>query len=90
MNTAQYSDQQMIGDILSTQKFMTSGYNTTANEASEPSVKTAFMSILEDEHEIQHDVFQEMKSRGWYQTENAPQDKVNQTKQKFSTNCQIC
>ncbi len=90
MNTNQYSDQEMMGDILSTQKFMTGGYNATANEASEPSVKTAFMSILEDEHQIQHDVFQEMKGRGWYQTETAPQDKVNQIKQKFSANCKCC
>ena len=83
MNTAKYSDQEMIGDILSTQKFLTSGYNTVANESCEPTVRSAMMSILEDEHTIGHEVFVEMQSRGWYQTESAPQDKINQTKQKF-------
>ncbi len=90
MNTNSFSDREMIGDILSTQKFITDGYNTSANEASEPSVKNALMSILEEEHVIQHDVFVEMQSRGWYQTECAPQDKIDQTKQKYCASCNTC
>lgn len=88
MNT--FSDQEMIGDVLSTQKFIASGYNTAASEASEVGVKQTLMSILEEEHSIQHDVFVEMQNRGWYQTEAAPQNKIDQTKQKFSANCQYC
>ena len=84
------TDQEMIQDLLSTQKFITGGYNTTANEASEISVKNTMMSILEDEHAIGHDVFEEMHSRGWYKTESAPQDKINQTKQTFTNNCGCC
>jgi len=80
----------MINDVLSSQKFMTSGYNNTANEASEPTVKNTMMSILKEEHQIGHDIFVEMQSRGWYQTEAAPQDKVNQTKSEFSADCQDC
>ena len=87
MNTTCFSDQNMIGDILSTQKFITGGYNANANEASDPKVKSTLMSILQDEHTIQHDVFVEMKNRGWYQTEQAPLDKIQQTKQNFSSCC---
>lgn len=90
MNTTRLSDRAMTEDLLSTQKFITGGYNTNANEASEISVKNTMMSILEDEHAIGHDVFVEMHSRGWYQTENAPQDKINQTKQTFSDCCTCC
>ena len=63
MSTALFSDQNMMNDMLSTQKFITSGYNTNANEASNPKVKHALMSILDEEHVMQHEVFEEMKNR---------------------------
>ncbi len=90
MTNSKFSDQDMINDVLSTQKFITSGYNNSANEASEPTVKNAMMSILDEEHVIQHQIFEEMQSRGWYPTEAAPMDKINQAKDKFATNCQNC
>ena len=85
-----FSDQEMTLDILSTQKSITGCYNTTANEACEPAVKNAMMSILDDEHKIQHEVFLEMQKRGWYQTEQAPENKITQAKQKFNQNCCCC
>ena len=90
MNTNQFSDRAMMDDVLSTQKFITSGYNTGANEAAAPVVKNTLMTILQEEHSIGHDVFVEMQNRGWYQTENAPQDKIDQTKQKYAANCCFC
>lgn len=91
MSTALFSDQNMMNDMLSTQKFITSGYNTNANEASNPKVKHTLMSILDEEHTMQHDVFAEMQNRGWYQTEAAPQDKVAKAKQSYScSSCSSC
>ncbi len=90
MNMNCFSDQEMTLDVLSTQKSITDGYNTTANEASEPTVKNAMMSILDDEHKIQHEVFLEMQKRGWYQTEQAPENKISQTKEKFAPHCSDC
>ena len=85
-----YSDRDMIGDVLSSQKFMTDGYNTVATEASEETVKNTLVSILKEEHNIGHDIFLNMQTRGWYQTEAAPQNKIQETKQKYSANCQSC
>ncbi len=90
MNKNCFSDEEMTLDVLSTQKSITDGYNTTANEASEPAVKNTMMSILDEEHKIQHEVFLEMQKRGWYQTEAAPQDKICQTKEKFAPSCSDC
>ena len=81
------NDREMRGDILTSQNFMTEGYNTAANEASEPSVKNTMLSILDDEHTLGHDVFLEMQKRGWYQTEPAEQNKIQQTKDKFCQGC---
>ena len=84
-----FQDQQRITDVLSTQKTATDGYNTFANEASDPIVKNTLMTILKEEHDIQHEVFTEMNKRGWYQTEAAEEMKIDQAKQKFSadTSC---
>lgn len=80
-----FCDQEILTDLLSSQKFITSGYNSFTNECATPAVKTAFMNILQEEHQIQSDVFCEMQKRGWYPTEAADQNKVNQAKQKFTS-----
>ena len=76
-----FQDQERITDVLTTQKTATDGYNTFANEASDPTVKNTLMTILKEEHDIQHEVFTEMSKRGWYQTEAAEDNKINQAKQ---------
>ncbi len=78
-----FGDQQMMDDALSSQKFITSTYNTFANECASSALKSEFMNILSEEHQIQHDIFSEMQKRGWYQTEKADQNKINQAKQKY-------
>lgn len=83
INTNQFGDKEMLGDALSAQKFVTSGYNTFANECATASLKTDFMNILNEEHQIQHELFLEMQKRGWYQVEAADQAKIQQTKQKY-------
>ena len=44
-----------------------------------------FMNLLSEEHQIQHDIFSEMQKRGWYPTQDAPAEKIAQTKMKFSS-----
>lgn len=80
-----FCDKDMMTDMLSSQKFITEGYNTYANECVTPAVKTDFMNILKEEHQIQSDVFSEMQKRGWYATEAADQNKINQAKQKYTS-----
>ena len=76
---------QCGADALSSEKFMTENYNNYANECASPSLMNEFMNLLSEEHQIQHDVFTEMQKRGWYQTQQAPADKVQQAKMKFSS-----
>lgn len=78
------SDQEMMTDLLSSEKFMTSVYNTYCCEAATATVKSTLLSILQDEHRMQEGVFGEMSGRGWYQLEKAEEQKLNSTKQKFS------
>lgn len=79
-----FGDKEMLTDLLSSQKMITSNYNSFANECATPCVRTDFVNILKEEHQIQSEVFCEMQNRGWYPTTAAEQNKVDQAKQKYS------
>lgn len=76
-------EKELMTDVLSSQKFVTDSYNTFTNECATPNVRNEFMQILQEEHQIQAEVFDAMKNRGWYQAPAADQQKVQQTKQKY-------
>ncbi len=79
-----FSDKDILTDVLSSQKFVSDGYNSFANECATPAVRTDFVNILNEEHQIQSEIFTEMQGRGWYATEAADQNKINQTNQKYT------
>ena len=80
------TEQEMMTDLLSTEKFMTSVYNTYCCEAATPAVKSALCSLLQDEHSLQNELFTEMSNRGWYQVEKAEENKISNARMKFGKN----
>ncbi len=82
---AVFSDQDVMTDVLTSEKHLTESYNTFACECATPTLKNEMVSLLEDSHQIQHQIFMEMQQRGWYQVEAADQKKVTQAKQKAKT-----
>jgi len=85
MNNQIMGDKELIDDSISSQKLIETNYNIYANECVNPSLRTDFLNILKEEHDIQADLFTEMQKRGWYQTKAADQNEVQQAKQKYST-----
>lgn len=81
--SAPMQEKEVFDDVLASQKFITDTYNTFTNECATPGIRDEFLNILTEEHQIQADVFDEMKKRGWYTTPAAQQQKVEQAKQKF-------
>ncbi|SEW45424.1 spore coat protein [[Clostridium] fimetarium] len=79
-----YTDKEVLGDALATEKASTNLYNTFANECVHPEVRSTMLHMLEEEHSIQDDVFKLMHEKGFYPTPEADDNKVNQTIQKFS------
>ena len=80
-----FDDCARMTDLLNCEKHMTSVYNSFLCETETSSVRGCLSGILRDEHHMQETLFEEMKTRGWYTTENAEQNKINQAKQKFSS-----
>ncbi|MVB10643.1 Coat F domain protein [Caprobacter fermentans] len=78
-------ERELMDDALASQKYMTDTYNTYTNECVTQNVRDEFMNILSEEHQIQSEVFDTMKKRGWYNVPDAQQQKIQQAKQKFQS-----
>lgn len=79
-----YTDKEILGDGLSTQKATTDLFNTASNECVHDGVRNTILKILEQEHSIQNEVFNMMHTRGFYETPVAEEKKVMEAQQKFS------
>ena len=77
------SVEEIMNDILSSQKHITGVYNTFSNECTHQAMRNDFLNILREEHNIQVDVFTEMQKRGWYAPPEAQQQMIDQTNTKF-------
>ncbi len=52
-------------------------------ESSTKEVHDAFKYALNESLDIQNKIYNLMKEKGWYKTEDVDQNKINMTKQKF-------
>ena len=68
--------------MLSTQKFIASNYNNYAGEISTKRGKNKLLKILNEEHDIQFKIYEQMNAKGWYPVTPAPQDKINEAVQQ--------
>ena len=83
-NPKMMTEKEILQDCLSSQKFTTSNLNIWAGECVCEQLRSAFLNILDDEHRIQADIFNDMSSKGWYPTQPADQQQLQQVKQKYS------
>ncbi len=79
-----YTEKEIYQDALTAQKTATSEMNMAANECVHEEVRKTMMHILNQEHDIQKAVFDDMHAAGYYPTPAAEEKKVQDTKQKFS------
>ena len=78
-----YTEKEILGDALSAQKSTTELFNKASNECVHENVRESLLDILEEEHEIQQDVFLMMHDKGMYPTPEAEQKKVQQLKMQY-------
>ena len=78
------NDQERITDFLCSEKKMSANYDTYASECVCLPLRDDFLNILNQGHRTQTDLFKLAQSKGWYQVEQAPQNKVSQAYTKFS------
>ena len=59
-----YTEKEILGDALNTEKNATALYNLSANECVHENLRSTMMDLLQKEHEIQTDVFNQMHTMG--------------------------
>ncbi len=65
----QSQDQHMLHDMLSTEKYVSSAYDTGVFESSHPNIRQALQKIQQDEQGHGEQIFQYMNSHGMYQVQ---------------------
>ncbi|MGL4738301.1 MAG: spore coat protein [Cellulosilyticaceae bacterium] len=78
---AGFGEKEILTDALDSEKSATCLYNTFANECVHPDLRDTLLNILDQEHDIQFDVFNAMHARGYYPTPAAEQQKIAEAKQ---------
>jgi spore coat protein CotF len=69
MSSGSGSDKYMLHDMLSTEKYVSSAYDTSVFECAQSSVRQALQQIQQDEQNHGEQLYQYMSSHGMYQTQ---------------------
>lgn len=64
---ANNSDKYLLQDMLSTEKYVSSAYDTSVFESGNPNIRQALQHIQQDEQNHGEQLFQYMNSHGMYQ-----------------------
>ena len=79
-------DKDIMEKELLTIKGVCDLYMHGAVESTTSEVHSAFKEALDESLNIQNKLYNLMAEKGWYKTETAEQQKIDQTKQKFNSN----
>ena len=77
-------DKCLMESLLMSVKGVCDLYLHGTIESNTEHVRSAFDQALCNSLTIQNEIYKKMAAKGWYPTEQAEQQKINQLKQKFS------
>lgn len=78
------NDQAIMENILLTTKGVCDLYMHGTIESGTQNVHQAFDKALNDSLCMQDGIYKKMASKGWYPTQQAEQQKINEVRQKFA------
>lgn len=78
------NDRDYLNDILSTEKYLSNGFNTGLSEMQNPKLHQDVQNILNSVHQSQAQLFDLMFQKGWYKMEAAEQQQVSQAYTQFN------
>ena len=77
------SDREVMENILLTTKGVCDLYMHGSIESATPKVRQAFTAALNDSLSMQGCVYERMANNGWFPSEQADTQKINQVRQKY-------
>ena len=81
------NNELIFTNILSLIKGASNLYMYGAIEAACPKVNATFKQVLAANLTLQHEVFDAMKQKGWYEIPQETQQNINQVVQKYAAGC---
>ncbi|WP_425262664.1 spore coat protein [Paenibacillus thermotolerans] len=78
------NDRDRVNDILALEKYLTDSFNVSAREASHRSLHQDIMTVLNETHQCQYEMFELMFRKGHYKLEAEQQQKLDQAYGQFS------
>ncbi len=78
------NDQEIMENLLLTTKGVCDLYMHGTIESNTQNVHSAFDNALEQSLCMQDNLYQKMAAQGWYPTEKAPQQQIDQVRTKFA------
>ena len=85
-----YTEKEILGDALNTEKNATALYNLSANECVHENLRSTMMDLLQKEHEIQTDVFNQMHTMGFILHLQLSQRKFRKPNPNSSVDIKLC
>ncbi len=80
------TDQERITDLIFSEKKMSDNYSIWASECTNLKLRDTFLTLLNQSHKTQTDLFTAAQQKGWYkQVPQAQPDQIQQAYQQFST-----
>lgn len=77
-------DKCIMENLLLTAKGVCDLYMHGTIESPTANVRQAFSGALNDTLSMQDGIYQQMAAKGWYTSDQAPQQQLNQLRQKFA------
>lgn len=77
MPVVQLDDRFCMSDALVSQKHLMEGYNHAVMECASDQLLRDFNSIYQDELNLQHQIFNVMNTKGWYQLSPADSQDIS-------------
>jgi len=77
------NDRDRLNEALNYEKYLSFGYTTGLNEMQNPDLHRDVQQILNDVHNLQFQLFEEMFNRGWYKMTAADAQEIGQAFQQF-------
>ncbi len=77
-------DRCLMETLLNTTKGACDLYLHGTIESNTPDVHQTFDTVLSDTLCMQNEIYSKMSAKGWYPSESAPQQQIQQTKQQYS------
>lgn len=80
---ASFSEQELMQDLLASEKQVISAYSTGITEASCPNFRNVLVNNFKNTQDVQYKIFDAMRQKGWYEVKDAPATEVQQAKTKI-------